>query len=664
MNLRRLWSGSTLLRVASVLGAVTLIAVAVVLTAAVFTEQSTGKGAAINVAGSLRMQSYLLATRVAEGADARADQGKAGAAIETEIAAFEKRLTNPRLTDAIPLQASSPLRVAYERIAGQWSQMRTLARATENNELARDDFLTRVHPFVADVDRLVVLLEADLESRIHGLQVALGAALFVILVLVLTAIFVLDIQVFQPIKDLARIAQSVRRGDFSVRAEGVGDDELGQLGRDFNHMVEELGRLYGSLEAQIAVKTADLAQKNQSLSLLYETARELSAPQLESATLQRVAAHVRRVLGVDGAVICARHAPSKEGFPLAYAEDRPGTLCDQVQCAGCLDDGKVVWHDAQTVGQRRVVSIPLLDGERQYGVMPLHVAAGQTLAPWQIELAQTIGRHVGAALAAAEARDEHRRLALFEERSAIARELHDSLAQSLSYTKIQLTRLSVMLPAEADKANVTGAREVVQELRDGVSSAYRQLRELLTTFRLQLSGKGLTQALAEAVTDFRARTRIDAELRDDLIGIELSANQQIHVLQIVREALANIEHHSHAQHAWVRLTCVQGGEGDVESGGAGRVIEVAIEDDGVGIPSLDSPRQHFGLLIMRDRANLVGGTLDIGRRATGGTFVCLRFRVEAPYGAPAAAEFPVRVVHDATPPAARPAAAPLTEAVT
>jgi len=68
MNMQRLWAGSTLLRVSTVLGAVTLLAVAVVLTAAVSTERSTGKGAAINIAGSLRMQSYLLATRVADTA--------------------------------------------------------------------------------------------------------------------------------------------------------------------------------------------------------------------------------------------------------------------------------------------------------------------------------------------------------------------------------------------------------------------------------------------------------------------------------------------------------------------------------------------------------------------------------------------------------------------
>jgi len=636
MNLRRLWAGSTLLRVASVLGAVTLLAIAVVLTAAVFTEKSTGKGAAINVAGSLRMQSYLLATRVAEGADLRLDRQALSAAIDSEIAAFEMRLSNRRLTDAMPVASDSPLQITYRGIAVQWEQLKPLARAAAQDQAARDAFLQRIHPFVADVDGLVALLEADLESRIHGLQVALGAALFVILVLVLTAIFVLDIQVFQPIKDLARVAQSVRKGDFGVRAEEVGEDELGQLGRDFNHMVEELGRLYGSLEAQIAVKTADLAQKNQSLSLLYETARELSVPQLESATLHRVAVNVRRVLAADGVVICARHAPLKEGFPLAHAEDRPGTLCGEVRCEGCLDEGKIVRHVVACAdgSPRTVVSIPLLDGERRYGVMPIQVGAGRDLAPWQVELAQTVARHVGAALAAAEARDEHRRLALFEERTAIARELHDSLAQSLSYTKIQLARLDLLLraqPSEAGVGHAASAREVVQELRDGVSSAYRQLRELLTTFRLQLTGKGLTQALADAVADFRLRTQIAAELRDDLIGIELSANQQIHVLQIVREALANIEHHAGARHAWVRLARVE----QDEAASSRRLIEVAIEDDGVGIASSASPRQHFGLLIMRDRAQMVGGTLEVGRRPQGGTAVCLRFRIDTPYVAPA-----------------------------
>jgi two-component system nitrate/nitrite sensor histidine kinase NarX len=639
---RQLWARSTLLRVSTVLGAVTLLAVVVVLTAAVSTERSTGKGAAINVAGSLRMQSYLLATRVADVADPRTDRAQQAVLIETEIAAFESRLASPRLTDAVPPGAESVLRGAYQQIAARWLDLRPLARAAVADEVARDAFLQRVHPFVADVDRLVVMLEADLESRIHGLQVALGAALFVILVLVLTAIFVLDLQVFQPIKDLARVARAVRAGDFGVRAESEGEDELGQLARDFNHMVEELGRLYGSLEAQIAAKTADLAEKNQSLSLLYETARELSVQRLETGTLERVAARVRRVFDVDGVVFCARQPQAPTGFPLALCEERAGAICERVQCAGCLDEGHLTWHGATPAAadQRMVIAVPLLDGERQFGVMALKLRAGRTLAQGPLELAQIVGRHVGAALAAEEARDEHRRLALFEERSAIARELHDSLAQSMSYTKIQLARLGRLLgdaTRPAARADVAGAREVVVELRDGVSSAYRQLRELLTTFRLQLTGKGLGPALAEVVADFGARSGIAAELRNELIGIELSANQQIHVLQIVREALANVEHHARAAHAWVRLARV----GD-DSGA--QQIEVTVEDDGVGIASLESPRQHFGLLIMRDRARIVGGALHIGRRPQGGTLVRLQFRIEAPFG--------VRAKPVAPPPAA------------
>ncbi|MFN9030346.1 MAG: histidine kinase [Betaproteobacteria bacterium] len=614
---RQRWSSSTFLRVASVLGAVALLSAVVVLTAAWFTEQSTGKGAAINVAGSLRMQSYLLATRVA---DQRLDAQSRLAAIAEEAAGFETRLRNPGLVAAVRPERS--LRQQHERIEIDWSALRPLALAAVGDAEARDRFLRDVHPFVGGIDAFVRALELDLESRIHMLQVALGGALFLILVLVVTAFFVLDIQVFQPIKDLVRVTQAVRTGQVAVRAEATGDDELGQLGRHFNHMVEELGGLYGSLEAQIAAKTADLARKNRSLMLLYDTARELSSAQLEQGALMRVADKVREVLGVQAVVVCARQTDNAMGLPLAHAEARAGSICDAVLCAGCPDEAKVSWHEAREAGDgaagQQVVSVPIVDGERVYGVLPLMLSPGQVLDSWQLELAQTVGRHLGAAMSAAEARDEHRRLALLEERSAIARELHDSLAQSLSYTKIQLARLSALLASAQTPPEQ--AREVVQELREGVSAAYRQLRELLTTFRLQLSGKGLSSALQEAVADFTARSGIAATLDNGLFGLELSANEQIHVLQIVREALSNIEHHADARHAAVRLK---------RSASAVGEVEVAIEDDGVGIATQASPRHHFGLSIMRDRAQMLGGEVSVMRAGTEatrpGTRVTLRF---------------------------------------
>lgn len=644
MNLRDYWRASILLRVASVLGAVTLLAVGVVLAAAYITEQTTGKGAAINVAGSLRMQSYRLATRVA---DARGEPAARAAAVLTEVAEFERRFSDTRLRAAVP--DTGPLRDTYDRIEVQWRTVRPMAIAASSATPVEARFLDAVDAFVTDIDGFVRALEEDLESRIHGLQVALGSALFVILVLIVTAFFVLDVQVFQPIKDLVRVTQRVRAGAFDVRAESAGDDELGQLGRDFNHMVEELGRLYGSLEAQIAAKTADLAQKNRSLSLLYETARELSDLSLDRATLARVAEKIRGVLHVEGVVICARQSGAPRGWPLASAEAAPGRICDAVRCAEISTAQHACWQAADgAAGTRSIVSVPLLDGETQYGVMPLMLASGQTLAPWQVELAQTLGRHLGGALAAAQARDEHRRLALLEERGAIARELHDSLAQSLSYSKIQIARLSKLTAGPPTPAAAEQTREVVQELREGVSSAYRQLRELLTTFRLQLTGKGLGAALAEAASNFTARCGVPVELDDDLLGVELSANEQIHVLQIVREALANVEHHARASQARVSLRCPRDAGAAAPSADAarGRIVDVTIEDDGVGISDATSPRNHFGLSIMGDRARALDGTLEVGPLNVGpntgdasgrpGTRVRLRFPPKAPFAAPTA----------------------------
>ncbi len=618
MSLRQSWNRSTLLRVSTVLGVITMLAIAVVITASVFTEQSAGKGAAINIAGSLRMQSYLLATRVAAS---DVDPLERQRLIRSEVEAFETRLANPQLLAALPglvTGTNGELARTHQRIANQWNeQIKPLALRAADDGSARSALLERIHGFVAAIDRFVMQLEADLESRIHGLQVALGTALFITLVLVISAVFLLDVEVFQPVRDLVRCAQAVRKGNFAARAEDTGPDELGQLGKDFNHMVEELGRLYGSLEEQIAVKTADLEQKNRSLALLYETTRELAHPPLRREALQRVAESVRRVLAVEGVVICARDAQTRGGFPLANAETTPGRTCDLVRCEGCEDATRVVWHNADSErGPACIVSIPLLDGERSFGVMPLTLLAGQELTPAQVELAQVAGRHIAAALAAEESRDEHRRLALLEERSAIARELHDSIAQSLSYAKIQLARLSALVGKGGD-AGSGETREVVDELRTGVSTAYRQLRELLTTFRLQLAGKGLRSALAQVVDDLRSRTGLEVELHDELVGIELSANEQIHVLQIVREALANLEQHARAAHAWVRIARL----GD-EDGGA---IEACVEDDGIGIGAATSPRHHFGLSIMRDRARALGGTIDIGPRAPAGTRVSLRF---------------------------------------
>jgi two-component system nitrate/nitrite sensor histidine kinase NarX len=203
-----------------------------------------------------------------------------------------------------------------------------------------------------------------------------------------------------------------------------------------------------------------------------------------------------------------------------------------------------------------------------------------------------------------------RRLALHEERGILARELHDSLAQSLTYLKIQAARLALAL----DQGDQSQSRAVLGELREGIGSAYRQLRELLTTFRLKMDDRGLNSALESTVEEFRGRGSTAIELDNRLPAVLLAPNEEIHVLQIVREALSNVVRHADACHAWVRLALREG------------AVEVEVADDGRGIRQARDQLRHYGHTIMGERAQTLGGRLDVETPSAGGTRVRLSFR--------------------------------------
>jgi len=197
----------------------------------------------------------------------------------------------------------------------------------------------------------------------------------------------------------------------------------------------------------------------------------------------------------------------------------------------------------------------------------------------------------------------------------MARELHDSLAQSLTYLKIQVTRLSMMTRSGAERSAV---KDALDELKEGLDTAYRQLRELLTSFRLQMNGEGLGPALAKTVAEFNARGETVIQLNNRLKTSPFSVNEEIHVLQIVREALSNVVHHSKATEALVSLS--------IEDG---KNIRVCIEDNGIGIPDKAERTHHYGLAIMCERANSLQGNLRVETQDRGGTRVCLRLPAAA-----------------------------------
>ena len=613
----RFFAESLVVRMGIALGAIVLLALAATISATVFAELSTGKAAAINLAGSLRMQSYWIALQVARSGDI----GHPPAELQQAEAEFESRLNSPLLAGGIPSDLTDPTRRAYDRVAANWSSALkpAIARAVTEGAPARDAFVARMAAYVLDVDRLVYLLEHDLEQRIQALRLIQGAGLFAIVVVMFIALFLMHAQVIVPLGDLLQCARRVRVGDFSVRARHAGEDELGQLGQSFNYMVEDLSRSYATLEARVQEKTEQLARTNVSLEVLYNTTRTLAENPLTQATLDGVMGDIERVIGLKAGAICAREDSDRRGFPVALhaGSEQAKSWCERERCNECFNAGAAE-SGVRIVGsgEERMLSVPLSEGGKPYGVMLLQLPPGIQVEGWKIKLLESIGHHIGAAFATAKRSDERRGIALLEERSVIARELHDSLAQSLTYLKIQVTRLKQQLSASGTRAQTA---DVVEELKLGINNAYRQLRELLTTFRLRIDGRGLSEALQETIGEFSQRAGIEVHLHDQLLGHELDSSEQIHVLQVVREALTNVEHHAHAHRADVHLAIEQGR------------IRVTVDDDGVGIRDAEPPTHHFGLAIMRDRAATLGGTLQVARRSGDGTRVELEFSPRGPF---------------------------------
>ncbi|EMR13512.1 histidine kinase [Methylophaga lonarensis MPL] len=204
--------------------------------------------------------------------------------------------------------------------------------------------------------------------------------------------------------------------------------------------------------------------------------------------------------------------------------------------------------------------------------------------------------------------EEGRRLAVLEERSAIARELHDSLAQSLSFMKIQLARLQ----SAGDNPEKSSA--MLTELRQGLDAAYRELRELLTTFRVHMDLRGLGYAIQTTLDEFSQRSNVAISFDNRLVNCRLTVNEEFHMLHVVREALSNIVRHSKARHVTILL----------DKNKSGKVV-LTIDDDGIGFTAKADTYDHHGQVIMKERARTLGGELEVMAKRHGGTRVRLNF---------------------------------------
>ena len=305
-------------------------------------------------------------------------------------------------------------------------------------------------------------------------------------------------------------------------------------------------------------------------------------------------------------------------FPEDMLEEERSLLAGACACGNLRADARtrvipILAHEAQPVrgcaraGFESLVSVPIRLQHRLLGEFDLFFRSPVTLSTEETELLDALASHLASALEGLRAEALEREAAVGEERALLARELHDSIAQSLAFMKIQVQ----LLRSAAQRGQPEKLNSILDELDAGVRESINDVRELLVHFRTRTNTENIEQALQETLQKFEHQTGLPARLEVHGDGLPLPADVQVQELHVVQEALSNARKHAGASHVSLEVR-------------KGQRWRFAVHDNGAGV-NVSQVRAglHVGLKIMRERAARIGGEVEITSAHGAGTTVTL-----------------------------------------
>jgi len=449
----------------------------------------------------------------------------------------------------------------------------------------------------------------------------------------------------RPVRALVEVTRAVARGDLTCKAPRWANDELGALGASFNTMIDDLAQAQREQKAY----EAQLLRRNRELSALNAVAQAVSGSRELKEVLEHALAAVLEVTGLRAGWICLLDDGGKcagmiisAGLSSQVAQ-REATAC----LRGCRAKQVLHHHGPLVVaplsadcpiveadlgnGQHPCchVAVPLVVRDRILGVLNIASASPSSFGTEALSLLAAIGQQLGVAVENARLWQELKQrealrgqlldkiiTAQEEERKRIARELHDETSQALTS---MLVRLRVLEEANS----LREARQVARELKAVAAQTLDTVHDLALELRPSvLDDLGLVAALQRYVRGYRSTFGLDMDFQTvGLDGKRLAPQVETALYRIVQEALTNVARHAQARHVSVLLE------------ERGRELVAIIEDDGRGfdvqeVLEAGQAERSLGLHGMRERAELLGGTLTVEATPGVGTTVFVHIPLE------------------------------------
>ncbi len=612
---------------------------------------------AINTAGSIRMATYRINFQIAtdftadspvnlsiavdpEGLiEKRLDNGIIAAhslngngqseanKISALINDMEDRLASLRTYQLAYANKHPVINEQLELIESQWFSSLKPILLSANKE----DFYSASPQYTKDVDGFVNELQYRNEQRQIWQQTLQMVFLVLIITIMMIGMHRLRQNVLLPVQHLIKANSRFQRGKRDTRVAISGYTEFKKLGDSFNEMASTIETYQQSLESEVQIKTQHLTKANQVLELFYDFSKCMSTSPVSLYSLDDLITDFGNIFPHLDFTLCIQNDVLNDKHSIALHDDKIKELCTKLNCDNCLIKGDnytktyPLVHQKIEFGELKVrpksmlfmnskVSADKNQSNRFSKRIETVEIDSSYLNAENSELIVALTNLISTALSLRKQRQQEHQLILLEERSTIARELHDSLAQSLSYLKIQVSVLQKRLEKASKPPNEADVEQSITQIKAGLNSAYQSLRDLLVTFRLTIDSDNFDEALHKAANEFAAKGKFNINVNNRVMTLNLSANEQVDLIQIAREALSNISRHAQADKVEIEL-------GYNED----RFIVMTIIDNGIGISGTVDQSQHHGLMIMNERAHSLGGDLIIANNEPTGTCLTVKF---------------------------------------
>ncbi|MFZ5809652.1 MAG: histidine kinase [Chloroflexota bacterium] len=480
--------------------------------------------------------------------------------------------------------------------------------------------------------KVVLCVEQETREALKGvfanatinLVIAFGA-----LVVAVVAALYMTQTIANPIIKLAHTASQIAHGDWEQTAVIERDDEVGALAIAFNSMTDQLKELINSLEQRVEERTRDLQNAN----------KELNQRALQLETSAKVARDITSILNID--LLLKRVVELiQESFDFYHVQvfllekennklvlgassgDRKiqhhqipidgrslnslAILSGNTQVANEVEQTPNFLYDDGLPDTQSEVVIPLRVGGQAIGTLDIHNNQAYAFKDEEIMVLQSLGDQIAIAIENARLYNQSRDLAVLEERNRLARELHDSVTQSL---------YSLMLLTEGWRRTLNGQEKVdiesyLSRIKEISARSLKEMRLLIMELRPPtLDQEGLVGALQKRLDAVEKRVGIKARvMMEEFCDLPIAVEKELY--WIAQEALNNSLKHANASHVTVLI--------NVE--GASVILRVI--DDGIGFDVQSAQSQGgMGLFNMRERAARLGGSLVIESTIGSGTVV-------------------------------------------